>query len=63
MYGPSPIANSEMLALMTLGLVITALVIIGAVVAWGARNGTLRESDQERCDRRFIDILKSEGLS
>jgi hypothetical protein len=46
-----------MLALTTLGIVMTAVAIIGAVVAWGARHRTLRESDQERFDRLFDQIV------
>ncbi len=52
--------GSEMLVIMALGSVSTATAIIGAVVLWGYRHGTLRESDQERYDRRFADIVRSE---
>ncbi len=50
-----------MLAVMMLGLVATAGGIIAAVDVWGSLNGTLRESDQERYDRRFADIMRTEG--
>ncbi len=53
--------NSAMLVIMALGSVSTAATIIGAVVVWGYRHGTLRESDQERYDRRFADIMRTEG--
>ena len=50
-----------MLALITLGMVSAASAIIGVVVVWAHRNDTLRESDQERVDRRFADIMRTEG--
>jgi hypothetical protein len=53
--------DSGMLAAMMFGMVAAAAVMIGAVVIWGSLNGTLRESDQERFDRRFADIVRTEG--
>jgi hypothetical protein len=50
--------NSEM-TLMLLGLVVAASLIIGVVIVWGARNGTLRESEQERFERRFQRMVSS----
>lgn len=50
--------TSEM-TLMLLGLVVAASLIIGAVIVWGAHNGTLRESEQERFERHFQRIVST----
>ena len=49
--------------LMLLSLVAVAISIIYAVIVWGARNGTLRDSDQERFDHRFHRIATPEAYS
>lgn len=54
---------SGMVGIAAFAVVSVASAIIGASVLWGARHGTLRESDQERYDRRFNDIVTAEGYS
>lgn len=49
-----------MLAVVVFVMVLTAASIIGGVVYWGFRNGTLSESDQERFDRRFDEIVAAD---
>jgi hypothetical protein len=39
-------------------LVITSLVIMAGAVSWGWRNGTVRETAQERYDREFERIVR-----
>jgi len=52
-----------MLTIMVLGLVMAAVAIIAGAVLWGFHNDTLRESDQERFDRRFDRIAAIEMYS
>ncbi len=47
---------------MALMLVAIAAAIVGVTATWGARRGTLRESEQESFDRRFLDIVIAEHL-
>lgn len=47
----------EMLGVVISAMVIVAIAIIVGSVIWGWRNGALWESDQERFDRRFHEII------
>ncbi len=51
-----------MLGIVVLSMVIVAIAIIGGSVIWGWRNGTLWESDQERFDRRFDEIVTADAF-
>ena len=44
-------------------LVVTSVGIMAGAFAWGWRNGTLRETVQERYDREFERIARHLGAS
>ncbi len=53
-------ATSRVLGIIVFAMVLTASAIIGGSWLWASRNGTLHESDQERVDRLFDEMIIAE---
>ena len=49
--------DTVMLGITVFSMVLTAIAIIVGSVIWGWRNGRLWESDRERFDRQFDEIV------
>jgi len=50
-----------MLGIVVFAVVFAATAIIVGTVIWGWHNDTLRESDQERFDRRFDEMVAADA--